>query len=108
MLSEPRESVMPATETHGLFRYIEDRARSPYDLLFPGTAGTRPLTPEKAAAPEDVRYVDTGRRRATWACAQQQDAPDDAQGRPRGPPYVRKGRRVLYDIHAPDTWMEDK
>ncbi|MDE0051578.1 MAG: helix-turn-helix domain-containing protein [Rhodospirillales bacterium] len=60
--------------------------------------------PLEAAAPEDARYVDTG------AAARYVGLSDSTMRRMRrehrGPPYVRKGRRVLYDLHALDVWME--
>ena len=78
-------------------------------------ATTPPLDPDwfpdsrdgrhEAAAPEGARYLDT--RAAARYVGLSESTMRRMRREDRGPPWVRKGRRVLYDIHALDAWMEE-
>ncbi len=78
------------------------------------TAATPPLDPDwfpdtregrhEAAAPDGARYVDT--RAAARRVGLSESTMRRMRREDRGPPYVRKGRRVLYDVRDLDAWME--
>ena len=78
-------------------------------------AATPPLDPDwlpgardglrEPAADDDEGYVDT--RAAAAYVGLSVRTLRRMRREDRGPPYVRKGRRVLYDLRALDTWMKE-